>query len=214
MQSFRPENSIIVFDIHGVLVKTDYIKALRLLRSRQTFTILKYLCNPKVLWELVCLARKGAIAEEYFVYFTSRYEQLAGCKELLLAVANAQRPIQPMFDLVHELKSRGYTLHILSNIGELMYFQLYPRFSNLFDQFDKVKIANPGENYISKPNPQMYELYFKQCNPDNKRVIFIDDKPKNLRAAHKAGMVCVHFSCTRTFIRKLSKIIQRVPQQM
>lgn len=208
MQLFRPDNTVVVFDIHGVLLKTDYRKILALLRTRQTFILLKYLCNPRVLWAMIKLSSRNAIAEEYLVYCTSRYKQLADCKDLLLAIANAQKPIDQTCALVYSLKQQGYSLHILSNIGLLMYHHLYQRFPHLFDQFDKIKIANPTENYLSKPNPRMYELYLKECNPEGKQVIFIDDKQKNIRAAQNAGMLGLRFKTGHDLHQKMQQLIQ------
>lgn len=208
MHSFKPDNTIIVFDIHGVLFSTDYRKVLHLLWTPQTCLIFLHLCNPTALWAMIKLWYKGAVDEEYLVYFTSRYQRLRGCKELLFAVANAQRPIQPMVDLVHDLKKQGYTLHILSNIGELMFDELTQRFPALFDQFDAYKVANQAEAYLAKPNIRMYQTYLQQHNPDNKQIIFIDDKVKNIKAAQQAGMTSLRFTTAQALAQQLGQLIQ------
>lgn len=203
-----PYNTIIVFDINGVLFTTSYWKLFKLLiRDKNTLRLIAYFLHPKVIIDIIRLYSKGSINEEYYAHLVTAYPSLAPCKSLLLAAVEAQKPIGPMIQLVYTLKRAGYELHILSNIGKLFFVQLERLHPELFTQFSKIMIAGPEHNYLSKPNPKMYALYSKECNSDGKQTIFIDDKKKNVLAAQLHGMTGILYKNPQQFKKELQKII-------
>jgi len=103
-------------------------------------------------------------------------------------------PIEGTVDIIHELKEKGYSLHILSNIWPSSYAVLEKNFSALFSLFDTVQIQiREGDNRIEKPTPAYFQHYLDQYNPKNKQIIFVDDKEKNIKAAQQHDIIGVKF---------------------
>ena len=195
MQQITPQTTIIVFDINGVLFTTDYWQLFTLLiRDKNSFRLLVHVLHPYVVRDIIRLYWKGSTNEEYYAHLVSTYSSLAPCKSLLLAAAQAQKPIPSMIELVEQLRTLGYQLHILSNIGMIFFSHLQALHPTFFAHFRAFKIANLDENYLSKPHKLMYERYQKECNPEHKQVIFIDDKKRNVYAAQQEGMIGVLFN--------------------
>ncbi len=191
MQQITPQSTIIVFDINGVLFTTDYWKLAKLLvRDKNSLRLLIHIFHPYVIRDIIRLYWKGSINEEYYTQLVS-YPSLAPCRSLMIAAAQAQKPIPAMIELVQHLRNLGYTLHILSNMGMIFFSHLQALHPAFFAQFQALKIANPGENYLSKPHKLMYQRYLQECNPEHKQIIFVDDKKRNVYAAEQEGMIGV-----------------------
>jgi histidinol phosphatase-like enzyme len=54
--------------------------------------------------------------------------------------------------------------------------------------------ASPELNYAKKPSSIVFESFLRKFNPNNHyKVIFIDDKLKNVEAAEKYGMIGLRY---------------------
>lgn len=84
-------------------------------------------------------------------------------------------------------------MHILSNIGEKTFAQLRTLYPDIFSYFDGIRIVTAQDNYISKPDPAMFHDYQTTLNHDNKHVVFIDDKRKNIAAAADLGITAIRY---------------------
>jgi beta-phosphoglucomutase-like phosphatase (HAD superfamily) len=191
-----PQNSIIVFDIHGVLFTHHYTNMLKqIARHGFSFTLLRCALNPRLITHSLRLVAKQSVPEAYIVGLAEKFKCLQPFVPLGITIANTQIPNLAVWHLVHELKKNGYELHILSNIGQTIFEDLRTKYPEIFSAFSAVKVANPQEQYIGKPNPLIFNTYLTTYNPTNKQIIFIDDKPKNIKAAEKNGMMGVYFCC-------------------
>jgi len=194
LHNLNPRNGIIAFDLHGVLFKADFWRIIRLFwKTPHKRIIIEHGLNPRVMQDFWCVARRGLVLEQFFSYAATKYPRLIPVIPLLKEVSNAHRPQKAIIELVGELKAKGYTLHILSNIGKEMFTDLYTQFPHAFQDFDAIRLATPTDNYLCKPNPALYHSYLKEFNPHNKLVVLIDDRRKNVRGAQDAGMIGVRF---------------------
>ncbi len=206
-QPITPQNTIITFDLHGVLFQTNYPKIFKIfLRSPHKYRIMLHMLNPKLLFDILRLRLKEAVAEEYVVYLINKYPYLMRYKSLIIKIGNAQKPITETIDIIKQLKSQGYTLHILSNIGEYFFADLKRDFPDIFALFDDIKITTAAENYIGKPYPQIFKYYLKEYNGNNKQIIFIDDKQKNVTAATSLGMIGIRYTSPQQLYSELTTL--------
>jgi len=195
--SINPHNTIILFDIHGVILKVDYKQFLRLLwhtkgKLRFIFNLLK----PKAFIVVLQMLIKHSTPERYIMKLASVNPHLKEYVPLCIELCNAQKPIPATCSLIEQLKERGYTLHILSNIGEQTYEQLQPRFPDIFNQFDAARVASAKDNYTSKPSTKFFNDYLKNYNPTKKTVLFIDNNKTNIHVAQSLSMKTILYKST------------------
>jgi HAD superfamily hydrolase (TIGR01509 family) len=112
----------------------------------------------------------------------------------------------PVWNIVHALKAQGYTLHILSNIGHTIFEDLRKKQPEIFAAFDEFKVVTAQDGYVGKPRPAFFQHYLAAHNPTGKQVIFIDDKPKNTKAAAHHGMHAIFFCCAQHVQEKLNML--------
>ena len=60
-----------------------------------------------------------------------------------------------------DLKSMGYKIYLLSNIGTDYFEDLRKKMpENLFQSFDGFYTTNPEDEYIKKPDPRIFQRFF------------------------------------------------------
>jgi len=189
-----PHNTIITFDIHGVLFKPHFKKIASLVWcNKRALKVGFYFLNPKFTFQVIKLLYKQAVPEEYFMTLTSKYPSLLRYRPLAIAISNAQKPVPQIIELVQHLKARGYTLHIFSNIGEHIFADLAHTHAHIFTLFDKAHVPNRRTGYIGKKHPESFALYNQLYNSDKKNIVLIDDNKNNIcRAAH-VGITGIYF---------------------
>jgi putative hydrolase of the HAD superfamily len=94
-----------------------------------------------------------------------------------------------MEQLLRRLK-KHYPLYLISNTNRMHYEFIKKKYS-LLKHF-KVKIAS-HEVGLTKPDPRIYEKAIRRigCRPDE--AVFIDDNPKFVSGARRAGLKAIHF---------------------
>ena len=88
-------------------------------------------------------------------------------------------------ELAHDIRIHGVRTAILSNMPPDLLDGLRRNFGCL-DNFE-VQIWS-CEHGIIKPDPAIYQLCLKQLNCEPRRVLFFDDRPRNVEAAQASGM--------------------------
>ncbi len=191
----HPSNTIIAFDIHEVLFQKDYKKIARLvMNNKRAFKLVLHMFHPRVIKTLWRLRTKESVVEEYIMRLAKESKHFREFIPLGIEVANAQKPIPHTIELVKQLHAAGYRLDIISNIGNIIYYDLAEKFPDIFALFSNIHVAQAQTNYLAKPHPQVYERYQERHNTDNCNIVFIDDKRKNLRAAAEFGMTGILFT--------------------
>lgn len=104
-----------------------------------------------------------------------------------------------VIELVHDIKTSGRTVALLSNVIEPTYNIL--KSSGAYDLFD-VLIASCAEGY-AKPDMDIYQLALDRAAAEGERSLFIDDKQHNLDAASKFGIKTVLASSPNQFISEV-----------
>lgn len=202
-----PQNTIILFDLHQVLFSHNYTQML--IECIKNIYLIRLL-RPALIKKTINLLRRKGSGQELLVFIEQHYPHLAHTTAGIVAIANAQKLIPAMHTLVKELKTKGYEVHIASNIGETFFDDLYKRHTDFFALFDYIKIVTQQKNnvLIRKPMPAFFTNYQKEANPQNKNVIFIDDNKKHLHAARAHGFTPVLFKSSQQ-VRKI--VLQKDP---
>lgn len=126
-----------------------------------------------------------------------------------------------MVKLMKQLATNGHTHGVLSNMGQNMlnvqinYLKSIPaqdpdlkEFFLDFLNYDKHNvIASPENNWITKPNPKIYQFFLEKNKDHGQITIFIDDKLENVQAAITSGFdVAIHYPLGST-PKQLEKLL-------
>lgn len=89
-----------------------------------------------------------------------------------------------MYELIEELKQRGYGIYLLSN-ASLRQHDYWPRIpaSRFFD--GTIVSADFG---CVKPYPELYRVLFRKYSLKPEECFFIDDRPENIAGGEALGM--------------------------
>ena len=137
--------------------------------------------------------KKRLVAEKYFIDLARKYHHLEPFEALGIEIANQQKPIEEVVSLCKALKTKGYTLHLFSNIGPILFDDLHRKFPDIFQLFDCFCLPTEENNYRKKPSKRAFKAYLELYNPQKKQVILIDDKMKNIRSARENGLQGIFF---------------------
>ena len=124
-------------------------------------------------------------------------------------ISNCQIPITKTFELIKQLKHRGFEIYLLSNIGSTTFKEFEELYPGYFDDFDGFFMPTPEYMYMHKPDLRMYLLFLDTFGLKAERTIFVDDKAENVLAAREVGMNSVlfsqpnHFECVLHAIQAL-----------
>ena len=126
-------------------------------------------------------------------------ERLHGAAEKLIAMWD--RPILPipgMYELIEELKGKGYGIYLLSN-ASLRQHEYWPRIeaSRFFDG----TLISADEGVI-KPQPEIYRLILERFGLKAEECFFIDDVPANIEGALCCGISGAVFYNDVAYLRR------------
>lgn len=131
----------------------------------------------------------------------------------LAAVTIPKHSVIKILKKCHSQKNySGQRLHkifLLTNFDEKTFeiIKNDKNFKLLFGYFDGIIVS--GKVYLIKPDPQIFELAFKEfgINPDTEFTIYIDDEYANIEAAMRLGkkhLRCIHYAGSKE-LKKLLK---------
>jgi FMN phosphatase YigB (HAD superfamily) len=199
------KDTIIAFDLHSVVFKANIQEMLHILwQWPKKLKLLLCGLNLKLIWKAFRLLLNDPTDEEFFALFQSYCPALL---PLIVKLFNAFKPIDKTIDILKELKSQGYILHIASNIGPRRFTALQNRYPDIIGLFEKATINNGNiENLIKKPHPEFFEKYLRDNNPEHRPVIFVDDKLRNITAAQKHGIQGIQFHSPEQLRKALTEM--------
>lgn len=194
LDAIEPANTIIIFDLHGVLFKANVFDMIKVVAfSPCSWRVFTSLINPFFLYDMAKLRYHNYIVEYIMVTMSKKYTYLQPCLPLLLRVANLQIPNWRAIEIAEDLKARGYTLHLLSNIGETLYADLESQYPDVFKLFDAICIGSKTNHYIGKPDPLVFYNYIVNYPGRDKMRLLIDDRARNIAFARAFNIAGIHF---------------------
>lgn len=166
-----PENCRIVFDVDNVLLD---------LETGVKSKLVRHIVIRPPLWKEISKLRKFSCYAEKLI---KKHKHTRFAK-LLTRIKYGKVPIQGMVEILQELKDKGYTLHILSNMARADFEYYKTKYPEIFNYFDGEFVVENSFDIgaIKKPDPAYFHLY-RSHYPVEKDIFFIDDKPKNCHAS-------------------------------
>ena len=107
-------------------------------------------------------------------------------------------PIPGMYELIRELKEKGYGIYLLSN-ASLRQHEYWPRIEA--SQFFDGTLISADEGVI-KPQPEIYRLILERFGLRAEECFFIDDVPANIEGALYCGIPGAVFYNDVEYLRK------------
>jgi putative hydrolase of the HAD superfamily len=118
------------------------------------------------------------------------------------------QPNLPMMQWAAQLQPAGIKTGILSNIGDDMESGIRAHFPILED-FDHHTFSH--RLGIAKPDLAIYQHAAKGLDTPAHEILFIDDKPENIAAAHAAGMQAIQYTTHEAFLASLQQLHSNLP---
>lgn len=214
-QKALSKEAFFLFDIHQVLFHCKGV--MPILRA---FT--KINRKPKTFMQgiqtLFCLRTWNYFKQLYNQgnHITESYLDVAQSSpvlhsELLNFSNNIYKPHNGMYHLLAKLKEK-HQLYILSNIGNNTLERLkknYPDYFALMTDNDNTINRNSNQELVWKPQQLAYTqaLMAIEKPMQNHLAIFVDDKKKNVQAAHQAGLNVIYFRSYEQFKKDITMLI-------
>jgi len=215
-------DTIFVFDVNDVIIEPDFARIWSIIKTKilssHKMGLASAMIRPYLYYTVMRLAVKGSVPEEYLDSIQKNYPQFKDLIGYGLELANAQKPVKGMFELLEGLNKQGHKLLILSNIcsdklnadtesSPEMLKKEFPIFG-LFER-DGFFLTTKENGYMRKPQPGFYqdflEKFKKLYGEENiKNIIFIDDRLKNVKAAREQGINSLWFISAEDLTRKLA----------
>jgi len=206
-QDFHPDNTILVFDLHHVLMRPNYSQIARsFVRHPNKSELLKIVASPRVFRPFLNRIGKET-PEKTMKDLEKEYESTKhhiriqqSLSPLVVDICNSQSPDLATFELIKRIKASGYGIYLLSNIGIEYFSDLRRRLpEDLFATFDGFYTTNADDEYVNKPNIKIFHHFLRKFNPEGKfkHVIFIDDSVRNVNACGPCGMQGVHYKSAK-----------------
>lgn len=195
----------IVFDFGGVLVQYDFTAYFTgILGSKE---------KGKWFMENVLnddnndlLDKGGRPFEEYIAEWKQRWPDYAVALDAF-DKHNADiftGEVPGMYDLMIELKSKGYRLLGLSN-WHTKVFGIMRKFPRIFSLLDGYLISH--QVHMIKPHRDIFEAFLKKFDVTPGECVFVDDKQKNIDGAKSVGMCGILFKNAGQLKADLEKLL-------
>jgi 2-haloacid dehalogenase len=128
-----------------------------------------------------CLLQNTPHHEANIRAFYGRWEEMLG------------DAIEGTVEIFKELKDSGkYKIYALTNwSAETFPMALQQRYEFL-NWFDGMVVS--GTEKMRKPAPEFYQILLDRYNVNPQESLFIDDNYRNILAAEKMGINCIHFT--------------------
>jgi|Deesub1362B_J571_1020462.scaffolds.fasta_scaffold00070_71 putative hydrolase of the HAD superfamily len=192
----------IVFDIGGVLFTNGTEEAVR--RISKKFKIDEKLVKEVFQGDLGEKYRKGKISREEFWKSAKKiWGESINTEEASKIWHESYKPHEEIFELLEELRKKGYKMFFLSDSTE-------ERNEYLQENYGFLKYFEDGvfshEVKMKKPERRIYELLLRKTGLKTEELLFIDDKEEFLEPAKKLGMKVLHFETPKKLKEDLKKI--------
>ncbi len=200
------EIKAVIFDLGGVLVRTEFPQARRELARQlgQDLETLDRLIWGREDWEL---AQIGAITyDEYWSRVAADLglttpEELSDFRREYFS---GDRVNQELVALIKNLR-KDYKIGLLSNAPDRLdvWLEEHWGIKELFDAI--VYSAKVG---MAKPDLAIYRLVLDRLDVLPSEAVFIDDYPRNVNAALELGMKAIRFTGTGALLEELPRYVQ------
>lgn len=176
--------SVLVFDLGKVLVDFDYSIA-----AQRITPLCSSSADPMQFFSehapLLANYELGKFTTQEFYNQIKAATGFSGTQaEFSAFFADIFTPIQPMIDLLAELKKTQITTYIFSNTNDLAIDHIRKRFP-FFSDFDGYVLSY--EHGAMKPSAKLYEIVERMSGRRGGEILYVDDRPENVQAGVARG---------------------------
>jgi putative hydrolase of the HAD superfamily len=159
--------------------------------------------------EITAFEYWGRVMQECDVHFSA--EQLPAAADLLHRLDGIGWSVlnPALLRWLHELRSHGYRLLILSNMACETY-NIILKHSVLRDCTDKILIS--GTAGVNKPDRRIYEAAVRLMETSPEKMLFIDDLKKNVEGAVSVGLHALQFGSAAELSCDLQNRFPSIPR--
>ena len=158
--------------------------------------------DTKELYDATRAADHGFLSREDYIARVMELTRLSK-QEVMELMGSAQVRSRGVFGYAAELKSRGYKIAVLSNIGR-------DTIHKLFDEADYElfnAIIASGDIGVTKPHITAYDRTLDRLRVEPGQAIMIDDAYSNIAGAIEAGMHGVVFTSLAEMKQKVEELL-------
>jgi FMN phosphatase YigB (HAD superfamily) len=208
LQPMTPQNTLFFFDLHGVISHTSspdiWAEFSKNVENKGVLlsTMAKIGWNGDWAW-----AKKQTKVFEFRIdVLTERYPILEKYKQNFISLTNAQKPNEKMVRIIKELRNKGFTIVLASNIGPKTLEDFKVKFPEVAALFDDMYIIDKKINFYGKPDSKYFEG-LKQFALDKghagKQMVFTDDDQENIDVSVRKGFFGTFFTGADAFEKLL-----------
>jgi epoxide hydrolase-like predicted phosphatase len=135
--------------------------------------------------------------------FNASDDQIVHIRELIQKSNESRKINSGLIEIIKDLKNKHYKIALLSNNGITLRKRLEDQ--NILGLFDAVIIS--AEVGYQKPQPEIFEILFKELGVDGSEVIFVDDAKRSLEGAESIGYTPVLFTSNQKLEEDLSNLL-------
>ena len=138
------------------------------------------------------LVNKHPEHEENIRAFYGRWTEMLG------------EPLHDVVEIFRQLKACGkYKIYALTNWSAETFPVALERFEFL-NWFDGIVVS--GTEKMRKPTPEFYHILLDRYQVKADEAVFIDDNHRNILAAEKIGIHCIHFTSAEQLEKELGTL--------
>lgn len=145
----------------------------------------------------------GILSEDDYIEKVSQLLEISGEEVRQIVINKYHLNTELVSYIVDEIKNE-YKIGMISNIGR-GWIQNFFDEHQLHDIFDELVLS--GDEGVTKPHPQIYELMGERLEVGVEECVFIDDLPENIAGADAAGMHGIVYGNLRQMKQELGEII-------
>ncbi len=195
----RPSVDWVVFDIGNVLL---YFSVEKVGRSMDRHLKGRGMDIARALWTppLCVQLESGRITGKTFYRIVrKRWGMTLSYSRFCSIFSRIFTPNKPVIRLLGRLKSKT-RLALLSNTNPIHWKHLRDRYP-FMRRFPRRILS--FEARALKPSPAIYRTALRTCPTTPERILFIDDKKENIRAARRQGWKAILYKTPRDLEKKL-----------
>lgn len=192
----------IVFDIGNVILQWDPQVAIRKVFPESDYNLLARNIFYSEIWHEL---NRGKITEKQalILYNDSLGIPLAKLEQLMIEGKLSLKPVAGSLDLIKNVYSKGYNLHLLTDNTKEIVQYLTENFD--FLQYFNGMVSSADIGYL-KPSPIIYQSLLHTYELIPQETVFIDDLQINVAGAKSVGIHAIQFSNTENCIIDLKNL--------
>ena len=149
----------------------------------------------------------GNPMDEVVARWSARYPEFASAFRYYVDAfpESVREEVPGMYDLISDLKSRGYRIFGLSNWSWELLQGIMPKY-RIFSLIEGMVVS--GQVHLLKPDPAIFRLFLNKFSLKAQECIFIDDREENIAGAASVGIRGIVFKGSEQLASELEPLLK------